>query len=201
MEILFFLFVATFALVGAFKLDRFMTKKDEQNADTLRRREDIIAKGAIAEAELKRLKDNDWYDVGIPENRPSGKWVNWKFQSGWIKVRGTSHHRDSVSDFLKRLYSFDADEHRFRILLTRDPSNEYDANAVTVHAVFDRPARAAFMLGHIEADAAEWLADNFSDDMPIAATLMRCSTNGIDTSFKICGLMPPKAERRQFEIA
>lgn len=166
------------------------------------RREKAIQSGAWPPATspddplFDDLDAEPWETVEVPPNRPEGKWVNWKHGSGWIKVRGTSYNADAITTFLCDLEDVTEGRGSLEITLTRDPDNRYDPNAIEVDAYITGPRERHCFLGHVERDAAAWLAETYSPDMPIAAELKKIRTNfGDGISITICGLMPAKKDR------
>jgi len=145
--------------------------------------------------------DDDWWKVEIPENRPAGKWVNWPYRSGWLKVKGTTVYADEISEFDDWLCCYDPASDTFQIELERDPENTADPDAIMVIAnCIRRDQPSEFMLGFIPSHAAAWLVVNYLPEIPLAAELKRFQTDGTAASIKIAALMPPASQRREFEI-
>jgi hypothetical protein len=194
--------IIVLVIPAAFWLDAKFKAEDEEQRLMDQRIADLERMAGAYEIEDEPMPTTDslWEDIDVPEHRPKGKWVNWKYGSGWLKVRGTSNYTDDIDDCVLALDDFDPGTDTLNVVLERDPSNPFDDNAIEVHAVFKGQTEAEYMLGFIEADAAAWLADNYDPDMPIAAVIVKFSTDYENASITVCGLMPAKKERDQFAL-
>ena len=83
------------------------------------------------------------------------KWVGWNF-CAWVEIAGIRYRKEAALAAYRN-YQLDSD-----VVLLREPTNQYDPNAVQV--LFGN-----LLVGYLPAYLAESASKNLSEDMPIRA--------------------------------
>ncbi|WP_138471325.1 hypothetical protein [Poseidonocella sp. HB161398] len=142
-----------------------------------------------------------WTEVSVPPNRPRGDWVNWTFGNGWVRIRGTAEFAEDIRAFIHALSRNYVEELcTIEVELERGGDGRNDRTIFVGASVSQFRTTTYHKLGYLDCEAANWLAENFDRDMPIAAELLRLATDGDRYAIKVACLMPKRRARVRYDL-
>lgn len=143
--------------------------------------------------------ENPWDVHTFGKNRDAGKWVNLPKCQSRINIVGTEHRSTAAIAFLRAAIISDLNGKNIRIALLRDPSNQFDKNAIKVLGTAKANNPTGVHIGFLPRDTATHIVSSYKTEMPISAELIEAGKNGTHTFFKINVLVPAAADRKKFE--
>ena len=144
--------------------------------------------------------ENPWDVHEFGKNRDAGKWVNLPKCRSHTNIVGTGHRSTAARAFLRAATISDLNGQNISISLLRDPSNQYDKNAIKVIGTAKANGQAWAHIGFLDREIAAHIAYRYRAEMPISAELIEAGKKGSHTFFKINVLVPAAADRKQFEL-
>ncbi|MFU8864643.1 MAG: hypothetical protein ACNA7O_12075 [Rhodobacterales bacterium] len=143
----------------------------------------------------ERDPTSEWVDLDLmPASPPQG--VKWTKFAGAQEVAGTQHCRNANLEFIDALTKGDNLDRPYGLVLTRDPDNPVDTNAIKVWGWCNDIDRDRWLIGYVDAVTAGAIGQHPSE-MPLAASLKRIRSGRNMLFVKYDLLVPSKAERRK----
>ncbi|WP_425093458.1 hypothetical protein [Tropicimonas sp. S265A] len=147
---------------------------------------------------LRAPASKGWEVHKFGDNAPPGDWIQWKIGSGWFDVQGLFNRKEAAREFLRLAAQADVRGEPFGALLSPEPDNKHDTNAMQVVGILgphEAPTSRVF-LGYVPADVAAEVA-SFPEGMPIAVEMKKSRIGEVDVILNCAGLWPPAKQRRE----